>query len=151
MTAPTPIQAPRKGFAMPSLTTILLVLGTVLAVNLIIVAVIVGGRADENAPAIPTEIEALIPTRDAQIRTQEDVGVDLADDYTATLYIDDVLIPEDQVTERVGLAVFLFRPGPGKEFEKLTEGPHRATVEYRPADPNRPEKSRSFTWQFTAN
>ena len=146
----TPIRA-GKGFTMPSLTTILLVLGVVVAVNLILVAVVVGGKGDDDAPAIPTEIETLIPARNAQIRTQDDVGVDLADDYTATLYIDGTLIPEDQVVERVGLAVFLFRPGPGKEFEKLTEGPHRATVEYRPADPNRPEPTRSFTWQFTAN
>ncbi len=152
MTTPLRPAPPRRRplLAMPSLSNILLIAGAVVAVNLIIVAVFVGGEGDKNQPAIPTEIETLIPARDALIRTQEDVGADLADDYTGILLIDDVPIPEDQLKIERALGLVVFRPGEGKEFTRLTEGPHRATIVYRPQDPNRPEPERSFTWQFTA-
>lgn len=151
---PRPLPSRRRSTrrsALPGLTTVLLVVGGIVAVNLIIVAGFVGSRGDDGAPAIPTEIEQLIPTRNAQIRTQDDVGADLDDAYTGILLIDDVRIPEDQLKIEPALGTVVFRPGEGKEFTRLTEGAHRATIVFRPQDPNRHEPERSFTWQFTAS
>jgi hypothetical protein len=139
----------RPLLAMPSGRNLLLGLGGLLAVNLLIVALVVGGRSD-SGPPLPSEIESITPARGALIRPQEDVGVDLKDTYTGVILIDDHEIPEDQVTIRLGLGQVIFRPGEGKDIKVLRPGPHHATVEYWPQDKTRAEAGKSFTWQFTA-
>jgi hypothetical protein len=139
----------RPLLALPSGRNLLLGLGGLLALNLLIIALVVGGRSD-NGPPLPAEIEHITPVRGAVIRPQEDVGVDLKDTYTGVILIDDHEIPDDQVTIRPGLGQVIFRPGDGKDITRLTPGPHRATVEYWPQDRTREEAGKSFTWTFTA-
>jgi hypothetical protein len=138
----------RRRFAFPSLGTTVLIVAAVVAVNLVIVALTLAGRS-EQGPPLPAEIERLLPARNAVIRPQEDVGADLKDDHTGVLFVDGVEIPLDQLRFVPGLGQVSYRPGPGKEIERLTPGPHSATVEYWRQDQSR-EQGRSFTWQFTA-
>ena len=138
----------RRRFAFPSLGTSLVILAGVVAANLIIVALVVAGRS-EQGPPLPASIERLVPARNAVIRPQEDIGADLKDDHTGLLFVDDVEIPLDQLRIVPGLGQVFFRPGPGKEIERLTPGPHKATVEYWPQDRSRDEGF-SFSWTFTA-
>jgi hypothetical protein len=77
------------------------------------------------------------------------VGADLKDDHTGVLFVDGVEIPLDQLRITSGLGQVSFRPGPGKEIERLAPGPHSATIEYWRQDLSR-DQGRSFTWQFTA-
>ena len=140
----------------PKLSTVLVVLGGFLAVNLLIAAVYVGGQGDDNRE-LPLKIESVIPAPDALIRPQEDVGADLADDHTGELQIDDVPIPRDQLTIRESLGEVLFRPAEGREITVLRPGPHSATIFYWPkaeapdmVEARRLKILRSFTWSFTA-
>ena len=144
------------GLALPRPGTIALVVGGFLAVNLIIAAVYIGGRGDENRE-LPVKIESVIPAPDAVIRPQEDVGADLADDHIGVLEIDGVPIPEDQLTIREALGEVLFRPAEGREIERLRPGPHSATIFYwqqgkavDKEDAFAKDVLRSFTWSFTA-
>lgn len=137
-----------RRLVFPSLRTTVLILAAVVAVNLGIVALTLAGRSDQG-PALPSEIERLVPTRNSLIRPQEDVGADLKDDHTGVLFVDGVEIPLDQLRIVPGLGQVSFRPGPGKEIERLTPGPHSATIEYWRQDQSR-DQGRSFTWQFTA-
>lgn len=146
-----PLPSGRRGTrrALPGLRTILLGLAGVLALNLLIAAVFIGGRGDQG-PALPPEIEDVIPAPNSVIRPQEDVGADLDDNYTGVLLIDDREIPLDQLTIVPALGQVTFRPGEDKEIQRLAPGLHRATIEYWPQDKTREKAGRSFTWQFTA-
>jgi hypothetical protein len=145
---PLPGGGKRRRFVFPSLGNTILIVAGVMAVNLVVVALTLVGRS-EQGPPLPAEIERVVPARNSVIRPQEDVGADLKDDYTGVLFVDSVEIPLDQLRIIPGLGQVSFRPGPGKEIERLTPGPHSATVEYWRQDQSR-EQGRSFTWQFTA-
>jgi hypothetical protein len=146
---PLPAGRRRAGLALPSGRTVLLALGGLVALNLLIVALVLGGQS-ETGPPLPAEIEAITPARGSRILPQEDVGVDLKDNYTGVILIDDVEMPLDQLKIVSALGQVTFRPGPSKEITAFTPGYHRATVEYWPADKTREEASRSYTWQFKA-
>ena len=151
-TGPRPRPRPKALF--PKLSTVLVAVGALVAVNLIIVAVYVGGRGDQTVD-LPPEIEFVVPAPDAVIRPQEDVGANLVDDHTGVLFIDGERIPEDQVTVISGLGEVRFRPGEGRDITRLTPGPHRATIVYWKQGRTEQEADaegtlRSFTWKFTA-
>ena len=94
----------------------------------------------EDPPAPASEaVELLIPQPNAVVLKQNEVGVDLKPGWLATLAINGVRIPEDQVNCRdecpppdIGvdpLNRFVFTPGEGKELEELPSG--RACVAAR--------------------
>ena len=62
-------------------------------------------------------IERLIPEPDSKILQQDQVGIDLAPGYEATLQIDQTPNPDDQLTKVGPLNQVFFQPGPGKAFE----------------------------------
>ncbi len=131
-----------------SLQNVLLALAAVVAVNLLVAAVVIGGS--DEGPELPANIESLIPTPGAAILAQDDVGADLADTFTGVLLIDGVEIPEDQLRINRPLGEVGFRPGPGNDIERLEEGLHSATIVYWPQDRGR-EEAKEFTWQFRAH
>ncbi|MGH9040523.1 MAG: hypothetical protein ACRDZ3_09855 [Acidimicrobiia bacterium] len=140
---------PRKRFGLQN---ILLGLAAVLAVNLLVAAVVIGGR--EEGPELPSTIENVIPEPGAGMLAQDDVGVDLLDTYTGYLTIDGVEIPADQTRFNLPLGELSFRPGEGKEITRLEEGLHSATIFYWPQELGEEEgrrRARSFTWQFRAH
>jgi hypothetical protein len=130
------------------LQTVLLAVAGVVAVNLLVAAVVIGGR--EEGPELPSNIESVIPTPGSGILAQDDVGADLLDTFTGVLLIDGVEIPEDQLRINRPLGQVSFRPGKGKDIPRLEEGLHSATIVYWPQDRSR-EDAKSFTWTFRAH
>lgn len=148
----TPLRSLPPGAPGPrrrlGLQTVLLALAGVVAVNLLVAAVVIGGR--QEGPELPANIESVIPTPGAGILAQDDVGADLVDTFTGVLLIDGVEIPEDQLRINKPLGEVGFRPGEGKDILRLEEGLHSATIVYWPQDRSR-EDAKSFTWQFRAH
>ena len=152
-----PLPAPARTRRLPSLRTVLVALGALLAVNLLIFASHTGGKGQDNLGSpLPQEIEYLVPVPGSVIRPQEDVGADLKDTYTGALFIDDIRVPQDETKITPGLGQVSFRPGPDKEITALTPGHHFATIHYWPQEKGDEPAARaagairSYTWQFTA-
>ncbi|MGH9037946.1 MAG: hypothetical protein ACRD0O_19485 [Acidimicrobiia bacterium] len=142
---PSGAAAPRRRLR---LQTVLLAVAGVVAVNLLVAAVVIGGS--DEGPELPSSIEHVIPAPGSGILAQDDVGADLLDTFTGVLLIDGVEIPEDQLRINRPLGEVGFRPGEGKEITRLEEGLHSATIVYWPQDRSR-EEARSFTWSFRAH
>lgn len=130
-------------------------IGAVIVVALAAVLFTVAIRAFDDGGDDPvlTEgeaavVEALIPRRDAQVPQQSNVGVDLVVGWEATLVIDGVEIPEDQlqVTPEIGLVEFT--PGEGKAVEELDPGQNCvAAIVWRSSD-GRGANDRTIPWCF---
>lgn len=105
----------------------------------------VGGRAE-----LPADIEAINPERAELVGLVDDVSVNLDDRYTGVLKIDGIEIPEDQLDRVAELGIISFRPGPGKDIEKLRAGDNTAEVLYWPATKDRPANPAHFGWSFRA-
>ena len=121
--------------ARPGVRVLVVGIGALLAVNLLIFAVHVGGRGqDHQGPPLPIEIESVTPVPGAIIRPQESVGVDLGDTFTGVLVIDEGRIPEDQLRIVPALGQVSFRPGAGQVLTALAPGHHSATILYWPQD-----------------
>ena len=91
--------------------------------------------------------------RDGDVNLRQDtVGVELAFGYTAALRLNQVEIPDDQVSRiDVGSGTrFSYTPGPGTETGALDAGRHCATVIFWPTNETRQQAGRSHTWCFTA-
>ena len=131
------------------LQTVLLVVAGIVAINLLVAATVIGGR--DEGPALPSNIEAVIPAPGAGMLAQDAVGADLTDTFTGVLVIDGVEIPEDQLQINKPLGEVGFRPGAGKDIVRLEEGLHSATIIYWPQDRSREDAARSFTWSFRAH
>ena len=145
-----PLPPPSRTRRMPSISTIVVGLGVLLAVNLLIFAGHTGGKGQDNPGSPPPiEIEVLLPRPGDVIRPQEDVGADLADTFTGVLFIDGKRLPEDQLKIVPALGQVTFRPGPEKDLRELAPGPHSATILFWPQDKDE-SVARSYTWQFTA-
>lgn len=153
MSAPVrqlPAARPKRIIALPSRQTLLLLALGFVAVNLIIAAAYQGGRGDEGQAA-PVAIERVIPLPGDLITAQEEIGADLDDTHTGVLIVDGAELPLDQLRVVDALGQVFYRPGEGKEIERLTEGNHSATIVFWPQDKTREEAARSYTWQFKVN
>lgn len=129
--------------------TVLMLGGALVAVNLLIVAGSVSNRDD--GPKLPKAIQSVIPAPGTLIRLQDDVGADLDDLYIGRLQINGIDIPDDQTVIVRPLGKVTFRPGEGKEIERLAEGRNSATIFFVPQDETRGEPERSYTWEFLAS
>ena len=74
-------------------------------------------------------VDELIPPRNAEVLSQETVGIDLAAGYDARLIINGVEIPPGEIRHLPNLNRFTFRPDQGKVIESL-----RAEQKLRPGD-----------------
>jgi hypothetical protein len=151
----TPLRPLPPGAAAPRrrlrLQTVLLALAGVVAVNLLVAAVVIGG--EEEGPALPSTIESVVPTPGSGMLAQDEVGADLLDTFTGVLLIDGSEIPADQVRKNDPLGQVWFRPGEGKDITRLEEGLHSATILYWPQERGEDgrREARSFTWTFRAH
>ncbi len=145
---PAGATAPRRRLR---LQTVLLALAGVVAVNLLVAAVVIGG--EEERPALPSTIESVVPAPGAGMLAQDDVGADLLDTFTGVLLIDGVEIPADQVRKNDPLGQVWFRPGEGKDITRFEEGLHSATILYWPQERGEAgrQEARSYTWHFRAH
>jgi len=136
--------APRR---RPTLGTVLITIGVIVALNLIVVAFVIASR-EAPGPPIPAAIEQILPIRNGQVPRQDSVGADLRDDYTGVLIIDGREIPEDQLTRIVPQGVVTFRPGDGKDIESFEPGHHSIKVVFWKQIESR-ETGHEYGWQFT--
>ena len=102
-------------------------------VTLVVVGALVGifftGRwavtgADSTSQSLPDQVDLLLPASGSEVLVQAQVGVDLADGYTAYLTINgtDVRTAEDGLITNLGTGQILYQPGPGKPVESLNSG-----------------------------
>ena len=116
-----------------------------------------GYRATDTSTAAdkrPAAVDLVFPAEDSVVRPQETVGFDLRDDLVGVLLLDGVRIPEDQYEGDRAVGQVFWRPGEGKEFRELPEGPHQATAEYWAATKTEEEATAAnevfaYTWRFT--
>jgi len=113
----------------------------------------------------PAAILRVFPTEGAASLRQEPIGVQLADDYTGELEVDQLPIPVDQ-TERPapieggnspapkglsGLNQVSFAPGAGKVIESLSPGGHVARALYWKKVGETRDQALAYSWSFTAS
>lgn len=101
-------------------------------------------------PLRPAAIKFISPAPGSFGVRQGTVFYELGDQYTGTLRLDSVAIPEDQLDVIGGLNRISFTPGSGKEIEALEPGAHTATAVFWPRGEGRAE-ARSYTWRFNVH
>lgn len=92
-------------------------------------------------------VERLLPPRDTQLVQQGTVGIDLAPGWEASLTIDGVAIPADELDVTSSLNLVEFTPGEGKAMDALPAGNVCATARAWESATG-PERSRSVSWCF---
>ena len=88
-------------------------------------------------PLRPAAIRFISPEPGSIVVRQGTVFYELGDQYTGTLRLDSVAIPEDQLDVIGGLNRISFTPGSGKEVEALEPGAHTATAVFWPQEVDR--------------
>ena len=109
------------------------------------------GQSGEVPPqATDTAVEQLIPGDGSpNVLRQSEIGIDLADGWTATLAINGHDIPDDQLRINAPLNQFFFTPGPGKEIEKLNAGVVIVVAKiWKPIDGETRADARQVVWRF---
>ena len=122
----------------------LLIAGAVaLAGILIVVAATVGGDEGKCA-GLPAAIEDLEPGCNASALELDAVVVDLAPGYEGELTINDVAVPVQVIPS---LNRIEYRPGAGKEIERLQAQTNRARVTFWKSSVGR-DQSATYAWSF---
>jgi hypothetical protein len=122
----------------------LLIAGAVaLAGILIVVAATVGGDEGKCA-GLPAAIEDLEPGCNASALQLDAVVVDLAPGYEGELTINDVAVPVQVIPS---LNRIEYRPGAGKEIERLQAQTNRARVTFWKSSVGR-DQSATYAWSF---
>jgi hypothetical protein len=92
-------------------------------------------------------VERLVPERDSQVVQQGTVGIDLAPGWEASLSIDGVPIPEDDLDVTESLNLVQFTPGEGKAMGTLPVGNICAQARAWETATG-PEDARTVSWCF---
>lgn len=100
----------------------------------------------EEAAAI---VERVYPAAGSEQLSQIQVGIDLANGYDAQLYVNGVLIPEDEVQRRPELNQVFFRPGEGLAVEQFDPGPNRVRAMIFSIADGREVRNEEWTFQVT--
>jgi hypothetical protein len=122
----------------------LLITGAIaLAGALLVVAAGVGGDSGE-CPGQPAAIEQLQPGCNASALQLDAVSVDLAPGYEGELTINDIAVPVRLISS---INRIEYRPGVGREIERLQAQVNRARVTYWRSDLGR-DQSSTYAWSF---
>jgi len=122
--------------------------------NLVVILLANSDTSEPGTAAFPETVEAVTPGPAELTTLVDDVTVDLRDDMIGDLVINGRVIPEDQMERTEQLGIVSFRPGKGKELEKLNSGENTVVVYYWPIADDRPEPLESaplrYSWRFRA-
>jgi hypothetical protein len=122
----------------------LLISGAIaLAATLLVIAYTING-ASGKCPGQPAAIESVTPGCGAAALQLDVVAVDLAPGYEGELTINDVAVPVQVISS---LNLIEYRPGTGKEIERLQAQVNRARVTYWRSDLGRDQAS-NYSWTF---
>lgn len=156
--APAPSATPRRPLIQHPgrVATVVLMLGAVITLGIVGLS---RSQTDtgiaRDAPMAPSAVESLIPGPGELAGRQDTIQVDLRDDLTGVLIIQPpdgpaFEVPEDQTDRVVPLGQLSWRPGAGKELERLEAGNYTVTVLYWPQAKERPASPSGYTWTFRA-
>lgn len=123
----------------------LLGLGVVVVIAAAVTALAFLGEDSDNT-ARDAAIEQFFPTEGDQIFQQEPVGLDLEPGFDATLSLNGVPVPADQLARTEGLNLVLFTPGPGKVLERYDDGQNCVVATVWPR--SNPSSVASRSWCF---
>lgn len=141
-----PSDQPELPWSLRRGTALVVTLVTLLAAAAIIL--IARNTEGRDQPSLyPGQIRTLLPGPGAQTPQQDRIGVVVAPNWTASLSVDGLPIPDDQLTSRPSLGEYFFDPGPGQVIEILRTGRVCATVSARALVGD--EDPVSHTWCFT--
>ena len=105
-----------------------------------------------EVPPLDTDkaVEGLIPGDGSpNVLRQSEIGIDLADGWTASLQINGRDIPDDELRVNGPLNQYFFTPGPGKAVEKLNAGTVIVLAKiWRPVDGETRDDARTVVWRF---
>lgn len=93
-------------------------------------------------------IERFIPTAEAKILQQDQVGIDLATGHEAELSVNDVPLPMDEVLAIRELSQYFYQPGAGRTFEQWPAGRNCVVARIWRTETG-PTQSFNRTWCFT--
>lgn len=108
------------------------------------------GVSDGKPVVTDSAVEQFMPAdKSPNVPRQSEIGIDLAEGWTASLNINGLPIPEDQLRRNEPLSQVFFTPGPGKEIEVLRPGPVYviATI-WRPTEGETQADGRQVRWAF---
>ncbi len=94
-------------------------------------------------------VDALIPPRNAEVLSQETVGIDLAPGYEVRLVLNGVQLPSDQIRHSPDINRYSFRPDQGKVVERLQAERNCVQATYWRQEIG-PSESDNISWCFTA-
>ena len=110
-----------------------------------------GGDDPVTISGRPDVVERLIPGEGDEVIRQAELGIDLAPGYEASLTVNGVEIPTEQLRLVPEQNQVFFTPAEGKVVEQLHAGPNCATaVVWRSAAGPGTADDKSFTWCFEA-
>ena len=95
-------------------------------------------------------VDELIPPRNAEVLSQETVGIDLASGYDARLIINGVAVPHEQIRHLPNINRFTYRPDQDKVIESLQAEQNCVQAIYWRQEVG-PEDADTITWCFTAS
>jgi hypothetical protein len=122
----------------------LLITGAVaIAASLLVIAYVSGGNTGD-CPGKPAAIESITPGCGAAALQLDVVAVDLAPGYEGELTINDIAVPVQVIPS---LNLIEYRPGTGKEVERLQAQVNRARVTFWRSAVGR-DQSSTYAWSF---
>jgi hypothetical protein len=138
-----PTARPRRRLQPHHAVFALLIVVVVVCVVVLFKKAQTGSNGLDNAA-----IDRLIPAPNAKILAQDNVGIDLADGYTATLTLNGTPIPDDQLTVVPQLNQVTFTPGPDKDIQLIPAQQNCLTATYWKLSTG-PSQSQTQSWCFT--
>jgi hypothetical protein len=112
-----------------------------------------GGNTDDISVTNNPAIDALIPARESEILRGDQIGIDLAEGFSAALQINtsddrEIQVPANQLDENFkdNLGQFTFRPGVGKVLDALPPQSNCVIATYWPVTD--PDAAATITWCF---
>lgn len=143
MDSATATTRPTRRFGVRHVVSLLL-----LVVVVVCIVVLVKKSSSDTVNLDGGNIERLLPTPGSKVLQQDGFGIDLAAGFEATLALDGVEIPKDQLVIVPALNQYTYKPGPGKVFESLPEGENCVIATYWLTRTG-PDSATSRSWCFT--
>lgn len=134
-----------------ALRRVLLGIAALMGAAAILLALILADTDDNDVTVTGNAaVDELIPPRNAEVLSQETVGIDLGAGYDARLTINGVDIPPGQIRHLPNLNRFTFRPDQGKAIESLRAEQNCVLVAYWRLEVG-PADADTISWCFSAS